>query len=371
MQLVNTSRDSLLKPLQVVSGIVERRHTLPILANLLFKKLGEHVSFVSTDIEIQIATNAQFGVGDADVTTTVAARKLLDILRALPEGPVSLSLKDSKMVVQSGKSRFTLQTLSATEFPVMQSVGEVTASWKMPQKSFKQLISQVHFAMAQQDIRYYLNGMLLVVEGKEVVAVATDGHRLAYSRVELAEAVAGSGGHQEIIIPRKTILECQHLLEDTDAPLEVSLTANQIKFTFGDVELISKLVEGKFPDFQRVIPKGHKNSLVVPREMLQAALQRAAILTTDKFKGVRFSLTPNRITIQSTNAEQEEAQEDIETEYAGDSVEIGFNVSYLLDVLSNVKVENIQISLGDANSSAVITLPASEDFKYVVMPMRI
>jgi DNA polymerase-3 subunit beta len=174
MQLINTSRDSLLKPLQIVSGIVERRHTLPILANLLFKKTGERVSFVSTDIEIQIATTANFGVGDSDTTTTVAARKLLDILRALPEGPVSLNLKDSKLVVQSGKSRFTLQTLSATEFPVMQAVGEVTASWKMPQKAFKQLISQVHLAMAQQDIRYYLNGMLLVIDGKEVVAVATD-----------------------------------------------------------------------------------------------------------------------------------------------------------------------------------------------------
>jgi DNA polymerase-3 subunit beta len=371
MQLVNTSRDSLLRPLQVVSGIVERRHTLPILANLLFKKQGDKVSFVSTDIEIQITMNASFGVGAEEVTTTVAARKLLDILRALPEGLVALNLKDNKMVVQSGKSRFSLQTLSAAEFPVMQSASEVTANWKMTQKSFRQLVSQVHFAMAQQDIRYYLNGMLLVVEGKQIIAVATDGHRLAYSQVELLEAVTGTGQKQEIIIPRKTILECQHLLEDSDELLEMSLTSNQIKFTFGDIELISKLVEGKFPDFQRVIPKGHKNSLIVGREILQSALQRAAILTTDKFKGVRFSLSPNRITIQSTNAEQEEAQEEIETEYSGDSVEIGFNVSYLLDVLSNLKNEKVQISLGDANSSAVITLPRSEDFKYVVMPMRI
>ena len=371
MQLVNTSRDSLLKPLQVVSGIVERRHTLPILANLLLKKVGEKVSFISTDIEIQITTTANFGVGLEDATTTVAARKLLDILRALPEGPVSLNLKDNRLVVQSGKSRFSLQTLSSTEFPVMQSVGEVMATWKMTQKSFRQLISQVHFAMAQQDIRYYLNGMLLVVEGKEVVAVATDGHRLAYSRIELLEPPTGSGQRQEIIIPRKTILECQHLLEESDESLEVSLTSNQVKFSFGDIELISKLVEGKFPDFQRVIPKGHKNSLIVSREVLQAALQRAAILTTDKFKGVRFTLSPNRITVQSTNAEQEEAQEEIETDYAGDNVEIGFNVSYLLDVLSNLKIENIQISLGDANSSAVITLPNLENFKYVVMPMRI
>jgi DNA polymerase-3 subunit beta len=275
------------------------------------------------------------------------------------------------MVVQSGKSRFSLQTLAATEFPVMQTNSEAQSSWAMSQKKLRQLISQVYFAMAQQDIRYYLNGMLLVVDGKDLVAVATDGHRLAYSHAELETAPSGNGQKQEIIIPRKTILECQHLLQETDDSVEISISNNQIKFNFGDIELISKLVEGKFPDYQRVIPKGQKNSLSVNRETLQAALQRAAILTTEKFKGVRFSLTSNKITIQSTNAEQEEAQEEIETTYDGDTVEIGFNVSYLLDVLANIKNEAIQISLGDANSSAVITLPGSEAFKYVVMPMRI
>lgn len=371
MQLVNATRDELLKPLQVVSGIVERRHTLAILANLLFKKAGSSISFVSTDIEIQITTKANFGVGADDVTTTVGARKILDILRALPDGPVSLNLKDNRLVVQSGKSRFSLQTLAASEFPIMQTNAESLANWKMTQKAFKQLISQVYFAMAQQDIRYYLNGMLLVLEGRELIAVATDGHRLAFSQITLDHVPSGSGQKQEIIIPRKTILECQHLLEDSDEPLDISLSANQIKLSFGDIELISKLVEGKFPDYQRVIPKGHKNTLVVARETLQSALQRAAILTTEKFKGVRFSLSNNKITIQSTNAEQEEAQEEIETKYDGDVVEIGFNVSYLLDVLANIKASEIQISLGDANSSAVITLPGSESFKYVVMPMRI
>lgn len=371
MQLVNTTRDELLKPLQVVSGIVERRHTLAILANLLFRKVGDTISFISTDIEIQITTKVKFGTGVEDVTTTVGARKILDILRALPEGQVSLNLKDNRMVVQSGKSRFSLQTLSAAEFPVMQTSGEEVASWTMTQKALKQLIGQVYFAMAQQDIRYYLNGMLLVLEGRDLIAVATDGHRLAFSQTTLEKAVGGAGQKQEIIIPRKTILECQHLLEDSDAPLGISLSGNQIKFSFGDIELISKLVEGKFPDYQRVIPKGHKNTLVVGRDVLQAALQRAAILTTEKFKGVRFSLSPNKITIQSTNAEQEEAQEEIETKYEAETVEIGFNVSYLLDVLANIKSSEIQISLGDANSSALITLPGSEAFKYVVMPMRI
>ena len=225
--------------------------------------------------------------------------------------------------------------------------------------------------MAQQDIRYYLNGMLLVVEGKTVIAVATDGHRLAYSHIVLDKEPTGSGAKQEVIIPRKTILELQHLLEDSDESVAISLSSNQIKFNFGDVELLSKLVEGKFPDFQRVIPKGHKNTLSVSRELLQSALQRAAILTSDKFKGVRCILSENCLTIQSTNAEQEEAQEDIETEYEGDKIDIGFNVSYLLDVLANLKNETIQISLGDSNSSAVITIPKQDGFKYVVMPMRI
>ncbi len=256
MQLINATRDEILKPLQVVSGIVERRHTLAILANLLFKKTGPSISFVSTDIEIQITTKANFGVGSDDVTTTVGARKILDILRALPEGPVSHNLKDNKKDEQSGKSRFSLQTLAATEFPVMQTNSEAQSSWAMSQKKLRQLISQVYFAMAQQDIRYYLNGMLLVVDGKDLVAVATDGHRLAYSHAELETAPSGNGQKQEIIIPRKTILECQHLLQETDDSVEISISNNQIKFNFGDIELISKLVEGKFPDYQRVIPKG-------------------------------------------------------------------------------------------------------------------
>ncbi|MBU3542466.1 MAG: DNA polymerase III subunit beta [Burkholderiaceae bacterium] len=371
MDLVSASRDKLLKPLQLVSGIVERRHTLPILANLLLKKNGQSVSLISTDIEIQITTHADFGVGSDNFSTTVGARKLVDILRALPESELKLSMKDSKMVVQSGKSKFTLQTLAASEFPMMSESSDILAKWEMSQKSLKQLISQVYFAMAQQDIRYYLNGMLLVVEGKTVIAVATDGHRLAYSHIVLDKEPTGSGAKQEVIIPRKTILELQHLLEDSDESVAISLSSNQIKFNFGDVELLSKLVEGKFPDFQRVIPKGHKNTLSVSRELLQSALQRAAILTSDKFKGVRCILSENCLTIQSTNAEQEEAQEDIETEYEGDKIDIGFNVSYLLDVLANLKNETIQISLGDSNSSAVITIPKQDGFKYVVMPMRI
>lgn len=371
MQLVSTTRDSLLKPLQVVSGIVERRHTLPILANLLMRKNKESISFISTDIDIQITTTADFGVGNDSLSTTVGARKLLDILRAMPEGPVNLTMKENRMVVQSGKSRFSLQTLTASEFPIMMENSQNVRSFQTTQKEFKQLISQVHFAMAQQDIRYYLNGMLMVLEGSKLIAVATDGHRLAYGQIILKNPVSGDIGKIDVIVPRKTILECQHLLEDSDELLNISISPTQIKFEFNAIELLSKLVEGKFPDYQRVIPKGHKNALVVPREAFQAALQRAAILTTDKFKGIRCSLKQNLLNVQSTNAEQEEALEEIETTYSGEDLDIGFNVTYLLDVLSNVKNDEVQINLGDSNSSALITIPENENFKYVVMPMRI
>jgi DNA polymerase-3 subunit beta len=368
MQLVKTQRDTLLRPLQVVSGIVERRHTLPILANILIRKDGEKVSFLSTDIEVQITTHADVGSGSEVTATTVAARKLLDILRALPEGnDVSLTLSNKRMTVQAGKSRFALQTLAAEEFPTVAQAEHYNAAFSLPQKTLKHLFNMVHFAMAQQDIRYYLNGMLLVVEGAHVIAVATDGHRLAFCQVQTEQEFA----RQEVIIPRKTILELQRLLDDSDEPVEVKIAANQVKLTFSNIELISKLVEGKFPDYARVIPKGYRNNVTIDREQLLRSLQRAAIMTSDKFKGVRCVLAPGSMKISSTNADQEEAVEEIEIDYGGDSIDIGFNVTYLLDVLNNLKCDNINIALGDANSSALITIPDNADFKYVVMPMRI
>ncbi|KIF83906.1 DNA polymerase III subunit beta [Noviherbaspirillum autotrophicum] len=368
MQLVKTQRDTLLRPLQIVSGIVERRHTLPILANILIRKDGEKVSFLSTDIEVQITTHADVGSGPEIAATTVAARKLLDILRALPDsGDVSLTLANKRMTVQSGKSRFALQTLAAEEFPTVAQAEQFNAKVTLPQKTLKHLFNMVHFSMAQQDIRYYLNGMLLVVDGKNVIAVATDGHRLAFCQVETDQDFA----RQEVIIPRKTILELQRLLEDLDNPVDLEIATNQVKLTFADIELISKLVEGKFPDYTRVIPKGYKNNFTIDRQTLLHSLQRAAIMTSDKFKGVRCIISPGSLKISSTNADQEEAVEELEIDYGGDSIDIGFNVTYLLDVLNNLKCDNVNVALGDANSSALITIPDNADFKYVVMPMRI
>ena len=368
MQLVKTSRDALLRPLQIVSGIVERRHTLPILANILIRKDGERVSFLSTDIEVQITTHAQVGSGGEVAATTVAARKLLDILRALPDsGDVSLTLANKRMTVQCGKSRFALQTLAAEEFPTVAQAEQYNAKVTLPQKTLKHLFNMVHFSMAQQDIRYYLNGLLLVVDGKNVIAVATDGHRLAFCQVATEQEFP----RQEVIIPRKTIIELQRLLDESEEPVSIEIANNQVKLSFADIELMSKLVEGKFPDYTRVVPKGYKNNFTIGRDALLRSLQRAAIMTSDKFKGVRCIVTPGSMKVSSTNADQEEAVEEIEIDYGGDSVDIGFNVTYLLDVLNNLKSDSINIALGDANSSALITVPDNPDFKYVVMPMRI
>jgi DNA polymerase III subunit beta len=368
MQLVKATRDALLRPLQIVSGIVERRHTLPILANILIRKDGSKVTLLSTDIEVQISTHAEIGSGSDVTATTVAARKLLDILRALPDTQeVSLSMTNKRLTVQSGKSRFALQTLAAEEFPTVAVADTYNTHVSLPQKTLKHLFNMVHFSMAQQDIRYYLNGLLLVVEGNNIIAVATDGHRLAFCQIATEQQFT----RQEVIIPRKTIMELQRLLEETDDAVEIQIAANQVKFTFSQIELISKLVEGKFPDYTRVIPKGYKNNFTLNRDLLLRSLQRTAIMTSDKFKGVRCIIAPESLKISSTNADQEEAVEELEIEYAGDSVDIGFNVSYLLDVLNNLKCDSINIALGDANSSALITIPDDTDFKYVVMPMRI
>lgn len=369
MQFIRASRDSILRPLSTVAGIVERRHTLPILANVLLRKQGETVSFLTTDVEIQIQTTASLGAGSEEAATTVSARKLIDILRALPEGPeVSIAVAGKKATIQAGKSRFALQTLEATDFPTVAVNEQFAASFSLPQKQLKHLFQMVHFAMAQQDIRYYLNGLLLVTDGAMVRVVATDGHRLAYCEAEV-EGVALA--RNEVIIPRKTVLELQRLLADSDEPVQIDVAANQVRFRFGEVEMLSKLVEGKFPDYQRVIPSGYTKSTTLAREALAGSLARASILTSDKFRGVRLSLSPGLLRIQTSNAEQEEATEELEVDYDGETLEIGFNVGYLQDVLGNLKSEQVRLEFGDANTSALLTVPGDATFRYVVMPMRI
>jgi DNA polymerase-3 subunit beta len=367
MLLLTTSRDALLAPLQSVSGIVEKRHTLPILSNVLIEKHGDALTLLATDIEIQITTHQNVQGGGEDQSITVGARKLQDILRALPDGEVSLVLDDKRLTLKSGKSRYALQTLPAADYPRMQLNSGDSLTVRLPQKEFKRQLAQVAYAMAAQDIRYYLNGLLMQVLDKELRMVATDGHRLALSSNTLDEDYPRT----EVILPRKTVLELARQLSDSEDPVEIIITGNQACFRFGPIELITKLIEGKFPDYERVVPQGNPKLVVAHRASLLSALQRAAILTNEKFRGLRVVLESGRVSIISTNAEQEEAQEELEVDYSGDNLELGFNVTYLLDVLNNVTDDTVEIHLNEQMSSALFTVPGNDHFKAVVMPMRI
>jgi DNA polymerase-3 subunit beta len=301
-------------------------------------------------------------------STTVGARKLQDLLRALPDDAlVNVDATGSKMTVKAGRSRFNLQTLAAGDYPRISLGSEQLQTLSLPQRDFRSLLKLAEFAMAQQDIRYYLNGMLLVIDKGSLQAVATDGHRLSWASI----AVTGDYARQEVILPRKTVLELSKLLADDDAPVTIDILANQARFRFGNVELVSKVVDGKFPDYNRVIPQGHTKLFVLDRAELLSALQRAAILSNEKFRGVRLVLGDGELKIICTNSEQEEAEEQLEVDYRGEALDIGFNITYLLDVLQNTGSDKVALAFGDANSSALVTMPGRDDYKYVVMPMRI
>src|ERR1700694_760462 len=369
MQLKQIPRDALLKPLQAVSGIVERRHTLPILANVLVEQKDGRLFMTATDLEMQITAHSELA-GKQDQSVTVAARKLQDLLRALPDdATLNVDTSASKMTVRANRSRFNLQTLPAGDYPRINIAQEQqqTQTITLPQRDFRGLLKLAEFAMAQQDIRYYLNGMLLVVDKGSLQTVATDGHRLSYASL----SVPGSSTRQEVILPRKTVLEVGKLLEESDDELTIDLLANQVRFRFANIELVSKVVDGKFPDYNRVIPTGHSKQIELSRTELLQALQRAAILSNEKFRGVRMVLGTDQLKIICTNSEQEEAEEELEIDYKGEALDIGFNITYLLDVLHNLAADQVVLAFGDANSSALITMPDRADYKYVVMPMRI
>ena len=375
MIVLKTTQDKLLAVLQSVAGIVERRHTLPVLANVMIRKSGGAIQLTTSDLEIQIRTTAELGGDDGNFATTVGARKLIDILRTMPaDQTVSLESNQSKVILKGGKSRFTLQTLPAEDFPLVQEAASFGPAFSVPQRTLKHLLDQVAFAMAVHDIRYYLNGILFVAEGKTLSLVATDGHRLAFASATLDVEVP----KQEVILPRKTVIELQRLLSDASVPegeqapmIEMRFAGNQAKFSFGGMEFVTKLVEGKFPDYNRVIPKSHKNSVTLGRAPLLASLQRTAILTSEKFKGVRLNVEPGLLRVAANNAEQEEAIDELDIDYGGDAIEIGLNVTYLIDALANIGQEMVRIDLQDSNSSALVTIPDDAHFKYVVMPMRI
>lgn len=367
--LIDTlSKDVLLNPLQTVIGIIERKQSLPILSNVLIEKVNDYVRMTSTDLDIQISTQLSSCLpSHGDYAITLGARKLLDILTKLPdEKDILLDLVESKLQVRSGSSKFNLQTLPAQDFPLIKRVDDKKVCVALPQKLLKRLLGQVKYSMAQQDIRYYLNGVLFSVNECTLTLVATDGHRLAYASATLETPHPRC----EVIIPRKVINELLRLLDDSDVEILLNISENHISAEFSEISFQSKVIDGKFPDYRRVIPD-YRNHLLLDRKMLLSSLARVSILSNEKFHGIRFVLTEKNLRIISNNSEQEEAQEDIATDYQEEALDIGFNVNYLFDGLNNIHSDIVQISFGGANSSVLISIPDRTDFRYVVMPMRI
>lgn len=367
MYIAFETRESLLKPLQTIAGIVEKRHTLPILSNVLIQKQADKLQLTATDLEIEIETHSSTGFDSSEASFTVSAKKLIDILRATSDKQaIKIELDGGKATLKCGKSRFSLQTLPAEDFPRL-NISTLDAAIRLPQKALKALLGQVLYAMAQQDIRYYLNGLLIVLEGQEMRAVATDGHRLAFSAYTVGQDLP----KREAILPRKTVLELNKLLRDTDDDILIEFGNNQVRFTVDETIMTSKVIDGKFPDYQRVIPQNNDKLVELDRAQFLQALQRAAILANEKFRGVNLQLGDNEMKIACMNSEQEEAEDVLDINYGYAPLNIGFNITYLLDVLNNTSGDVINCTFGDNNSSALFTLPDHSHFKYIVMPMRI
>ena len=360
-------REDLLTPLQHVIGAVERRQTLPILGNVLLKSTGGDFSLTATDLEIEMVANIAAD-GSEDFQTTIPARKLLDICKALPDGvAINFDIEENRVSLTSGRSRFTLASLPARDYPGLDEIEE-QESFSIAQKDFKALFDKTSFAMAQQDVRYYLNGILMEISAERIKLVATDGHRLA-----LAECVFDTGVAEEkqIIVPRKAVLELSRLLDASDSPAKCILSQNHLRVETGSLVFTTKLIDGKFPDYQRVIPVDGNKTMEVERDLLKQSMSRIAILSNEKYRGIRLTLSPGNLSIQANNPDQEEAEEEIQVSYEEDDIEIGFNVTYLIDVLNVLNSDKVQIKLKDANSSCIINDSEDQSSLYVVMPMRL
>ena len=360
-------REVFLKPLAQVVNVVERRQTLPVLANLLVQVQDGQLSLTGTDLEVEMV--ARHAVDDAqDGETTIPARKLFEIVRALPDGSkVTVSQTAEKVTVSAGRSRFTLATLPANDFPSIDEV-EATERVRVPEAALKELIERTAFAMAQQDVRYYLNGLLFDLRENSLRCVATDGHRLALCE---AQYEGGAQAKRQIIVPRKGVTELQRLLEGGDRELELEMGRGHIRVKRDDVTFTSKLIDGRFPDYEAVIPIGADKEVRIDREVLRASLQRAAILSNEKYRGVRIEVSPGQLKISAHNPEQEEAQEEVEAETRVDDLSVGFNVNYLLDALTALRDEQVVLALRDANSSALVREASNDRCRHVVMPLRL
>lgn len=365
----SVQRETLLKPLQTIVGVVERRQTLPVLSNILVAVSSDQLSMTATDLEVEMIAKVTLENAEAG-DITIPARKIVDICRALPEGAmvnISLNTEKQRVTVQSGRSRFNLTTLPVTDFP---GVDEITSQFEfnLPQNVLKRLIEKTSFAMAQQDVRYYLNGLLLEISQGMVRAVATDGHRLAMCTHKCDVSPSDT---LQVIMPRKGVTELVKLLEDTDETVQIQVSANHIKIQLNEFVFTSKLIDGRFPDYERVIPKNSDKHVLANKETLRQALVRTSILSNEKYRGIRIRLSNALLQAQANNPEMEEAEEEIEVEYSGDELEIGFNVSYLLDALSAVVEDSVSLDLGDSNSSCVVRPKDDDTCTYVIMPMRL
>ena len=360
-------KETLLNPLQQIIGAVEKRQTMPALSNVLIRTTENSLILTATDLEIELVS--QIGIiVDEPGEITVPARKLLDICKSLAnEAFIKFSVTDKKALVQSGRSRFSLTTLAAKDFPALDAINSIY-EFEIPQKTLRDIIDKTAFAMAQQDVRYYLNGLMLEVSSNYLRAVATDGHRLAYCEKVTNADIADI---KQVILPRKGVLELVRLLGDTENSVKVILGSNHLQVEFDGLRLTSKLIDGRFPDYNRVMPTDGHNVITVDRDQLRQALMRVSILSNEKYRGIRLILEKNLIKLQAQNPDQEEADIEQEVEYAGDNIEIGFNVNYMLDVLNVTNSAMVKASLKDSNSSFLLTYPDQTDCKYVIMPMRL
>ena len=366
MQL-SITREDLLKPLQQIIGAVERRQTMPALSNLLLRGSDQNLSITATDLEVELVASLDMEIEDQGATT-IPARKLLDICRSLPDqAKIAVNSSNEKIKVSSGRSRFTLATLPAEDFPTIDDL-ELDQNVVIKEGEFKDLIEKTAFAMAQQDVRYYLNGLLLELDAGQIRTVATDGHRLALSQLEHKSDIEGS---RQIILPRKGVQELLRLLTNEDNEITASIGKNHLRVNLANLQFTSKLIDGRFPEYQRVLPEECDNRAQIDKVSLKQALARASILSNEKYKGIRLILDNNIMIIQAHNPEHEEAEDEIEIEYTGERLEVGFNVVYLLDVLNALESDKVEIIIQDANSSALIVSPESQASRYVVMPMRL
>jgi DNA polymerase-3 subunit beta len=359
-------REDILAPLQQVIGAVERRQTLPILGNVLFKSTAGDLTLTATDLEIEMVSRVAAEPAE-DFQTTIPARKLLDICKALPDGSeITFNIEESKVSLTSARSRFTLASLPASDFPGLDEI-EAQDSFSIPQNKLKHLFDMTSFAMAQQDVRYYLNGILMELTSSKIKLVATDGHRLALSEFETETGA----DEKQIIVPRKAVLELSRLLDGSDNPANCSMSQNHLRVETGTLVFTTKLIDGKFPDYQRVIPVDGNKTMEVSRETLKQSMSRIAILSNEKYRGIRLTLTSGNLSIQANNPDQEEAEEELQVNYDETEMEIGFNVTYLIDVLNVLDSDKVKIKLKDSNSSCIISDSEDSSCLYVVMPMRL